>query len=89
MKLTENRLRVFEFIRDSNRWLDVNQIAHHTSFSHSLVSRCVRSLAKEGVVVKDDTFPAYLYRIADGHEQTPLTKQLEAGLNILDMRTKD
>lgn len=88
MKLTENRLKVFAFIRDTDCWLDVNQIAHHCGVSQSLVSRSVRVLAKEGVVARNDKFSAYLYRIADQYKETPLGKELATGLGILDTRAK-
>lgn len=88
MKLTQNRLKVFEFIKSLGTWVDINQIAHHTGVNTSVANRCLLAWTKEGLLVRNDMFQAYLYRLAEGYEQTPLGKELIAGLHILDMRSK-
>lgn len=68
--------------------IKLRRVTHHCGVSQSLVSRSVRVLAKEGVVARNDKFPAYLYRIADQHKETPLGKELATGLGILNTRAK-
>lgn len=89
MKLTLNRLKVFQFIKNSSSWVNINQVTHHTGVNTSVANRCLLAWTKEGLLVRNDMFHAYLYRLAEGYEQTPLGKELTTGLHILDMRSKD
>lgn len=93
MKVTLNRLKIFEFIKNSGtRWLSISQIAHHTGVDASGVNKCLLLFTKAGLVVRNEMFHAYLYRLEEGHENHPLGKELAAALHVfhtIDMSYDD
>jgi DNA-binding IclR family transcriptional regulator len=82
MKLTLNRLKIFEFFKNSGTWVDVHKITHHTGVNTSVVNKCLRAWVEEEVLVRNDTFHAYLYRLADEYEQRSTGKKLATALRI-------
>lgn len=82
MKITPNRLKVFEFLLNSDTWVDINQIAHHTGVRPNVANRYLLIWTRENLVVRNDTFFAYLYRLADDYQKIPLGDKLATGLAL-------
>lgn len=82
MKLTLNGLKIFEFVKNSGTWFDVDQITHHTGVDTSAVGRWLRSWTKEGLLIRNDSFQAYLYKLAEEYEKLPIGEKLDTALRI-------
>lgn len=82
MRLTAKNVRVLAFIKNSSTWVDTHQIVHHTGVDISAVNRSLRIWTKEGLVVRNEMFQGYLYRLAEDFEQLPLGEKLATALQI-------
>lgn len=85
-KLTPNKLRVFAGLVNSDGWVDVSQLEHLTGVHRDAINKYLRAWTKENLLLRDDTFQAYLYRLADDHQQNPLGKVLAAGLTKMVLK---
>ena len=82
MKLTLNGLKVFEFVKHSGTWVGVDEIIHHTGVNINAANRWLQIWTKQGLMSRNDTFRAYLYRLAEEYENTQMGEKVDTALRI-------
>ncbi len=78
LRPSEHLLRVFKFLQESKGWVTSEQVAKEARVSSTTAKTHLLNLIGYKVVERQERFPAYYYRLADGYEKTELAQYLNS-----------
>lgn len=82
--LTENLVRVWLLLRDSDRPLTHDDIAQQLGISRRTAANHTKRLAEEGIIIQTKIFPGYRNSISEKGRKSVLWKELEYRSRLID-----